>query len=60
MEAQTEGLLSMPLAELRERLSPLDQAKTHVLLAYAINTLFYSARLAARLRSPFLTITRSL
>ena len=45
VEAQADGLLSMPLAELRERLSPLDQAKTHVLLAYAINTLFYSASL---------------
>jgi len=37
-----EPLLTLSPAVLNETLSPLDRAKVHVALAYAINSLFYS------------------
>ncbi|KAH3758159.1 nuclear nucleic acid-binding protein C1D [Pelomyxa schiedti] len=41
LESQLEPLFEVSLQELKEKLQPVDQAKLHMTLAYAINSLFY-------------------
>jgi hypothetical protein len=51
LEKQVGPLLEVPLADLNEKLSPLDQARLNVLLAYSINSLFFSTRRICPLRT---------
>ena len=59
IEVHVRRLLAAPWAEMCSTLGPLESARMHLMVAYTVNTLFYSARRAHPAPGSHTALTRS-